>query len=87
MDRELRIKRLLYKSWHRGCKETDLILGGFSQKYLKGFTDEELDLYESFINEDDWDIYAWLTQNKTFPQEHVNKVTDLLRSYDATEQY
>jgi antitoxin CptB len=82
MSGEKRLKRLLYQSLHRGCKETDAILGKFAQKYLSTFDENEIDLYEKFISEDDWDIYAWLTGSKEFPKEHENKVTRMLRDFD-----
>jgi len=82
MKNDTRKKRLLYQSFHRGCKETDAILGNFARKYLDEFNDEELDLYESFISEDDWDIYAWLTGSLPFPKEHDNEITRLLRDFD-----
>ena len=82
MSRDERLKRLLYQSIHRGCKETDALLGKFAQKYLDTFSEEEVDLYEKFISEDDWNIYAWITGNKEFPKEHENKVTQMIRDFD-----
>ncbi len=82
MTDDIRLKRLLYQSFHRGCKETDAILGKFSRRYLEKFSEAELDQYEAFINEDDWDIYAWLVGKLPFPEKHDNKVTALLRKFD-----
>ncbi|MCE3232936.1 MAG: hypothetical protein K0R98_1193 [Rickettsiaceae bacterium] len=82
MADEKRLKRLIYQSVHRGCKETDALLGKFAAKHLNNFSDEEIDMYEAFINEDDWDIYAWMVGNLPFPQEHDNKVTRMLRDFD-----
>ncbi|MDA0782534.1 MAG: succinate dehydrogenase assembly factor 2 [Rickettsiales bacterium] len=82
MSRDERLKRLLYQSIHRGCKETDALLGKFAKKYLETFSAEEVDLYEKFISQDDWDIYAWITGAKDFPKEHENKVTKMLREFD-----
>lgn len=83
---EIKRKRLLYQSWHRGCKETDIMLGRFAQTYLDKFDNEEIELYESFINEDDWNIFNWLTGKLPFPDEHENKVTQLLRAFDFSKQ-
>ena len=71
MKQKNRLKRLLYQSLHRGCKETDMILGNFATKYLHSFTDEEIDLYEAFINEKDWDIYAWIIGRIPIPIEMI----------------
>ena len=82
MSRLNKLKRLQYQSAHRGCKETDMILGRFAEKYLKDFNDEEVNLYEEFIAQDDWDIYAWVTEKKPLPDDLKNKVTDLLMKFD-----
>lgn len=86
MSREDEIRRLVYQSCHRGCKETDMMLGRFAQKYVEEFSDEELKLYEYFINEDDWNIYAWLVGSLPFPEEHDNRVTRLLRDFDFSKE-
>lgn len=59
--REIRIKRMSYRSWHRGCKETDIILGHFADHHLASLPDDELDLFERFLEEQDADIWKWLT--------------------------
>lgn len=78
MQTENRRKRLLYQSLHRGCKETDMILGNFATKYLHTFSEEEIDLYEKFINEKDWDIYAWVVGSQELPPEQNNKVVQMI---------
>ncbi|CAI4036252.1 hypothetical protein SMKI_15G0900 [Saccharomyces mikatae IFO 1815] len=60
--------RLIYQSRKRGILETDLLLSGFAAKYLKKMNEEELEEYDSLLNELDWDIYYWATKNfKTSP--------------------
>jgi antitoxin CptB len=60
--RDVRLRRIRYRSWHRGCKETDVILGNFADKALRSLTtDEELALYEALLEEQDVDIWNWLT--------------------------
>ena len=78
MTNEMRLKRLLYQSLHRGCKETDMILGNFASKHLYKLTDAEIDMYENFINEKDWDIYAWVVGSENLPKKHDNKVVRMI---------
>lgn len=78
MTQETRRKRLLYQSLHRGCKETDMILGNFATKYIYKLSDAEINLYENFINEKDWDIYAWITGTQELPKEHDNEVVRMI---------
>ena len=42
-----RRRKLLFRSWHRGMREMDLILGGFADADIAALTDAELDQYES----------------------------------------
>ena len=39
IDRETRIKRLRIRSWRRGTKEMDMILGPFADSGLDGLDD------------------------------------------------
>ena len=59
---DIRIRRIRYRSWHRGCKETDVILGNFADQCLYTLDPiTELDLYETLLDEQDVDIWNWLT--------------------------
>ena len=61
---KIRLKRLQYQSWHRGCKETDLILGWFADEKLGKMSEQQLDIYEEFLNENDTDIWDWLVKKE-----------------------
>lgn len=58
---ENRLKRLHMRSWRRGMKEMDLILGRFADDCLAALAPEELDLYERMLGENDQDLYLWVT--------------------------
>ena len=60
-------KRLLIRSWRRGTKELDLILGQFSDKNLNRFKMSELNLYEQFLSNDDHLIYNWIFSKEESP--------------------
>ncbi len=67
-SRESRIKRLLYQSWYRGCKETDRILGAFARKHLESFSEVEISAFEAILAENDRDLFNWLTGVEKLPQ-------------------
>lgn len=69
----IRLKRLEYRSGHRGCKETDLIFGAFSQKHLAALTAAQLAAYERLLDEDDANIWVWLT-GKDIPQDYAQLI-------------
>ena len=68
LPRELWLKRLTYRSWHRGCKETDLVLGRFCEQRLTALSDTDLARFEALLDEDDADIWAWLTGKTLCPK-------------------
>ena len=74
-------KRLLFRSWHRGTRESDLILGGFADAHLAGFDAGQLDRYEALLECSDVDLFDWITGRATPPPEHNHDVTRLLLSF------
>ncbi|MGE4327575.1 MAG: succinate dehydrogenase assembly factor 2 [Pseudodonghicola sp.] len=59
--KEIRIKRLKMRSMRRGIKEMDLILQAYAAGRLEAMTPAELDLYEALLDENDQDLYQWVT--------------------------
>ncbi|EAA32193.1 DUF339-domain-containing protein [Neurospora crassa] len=59
--------RLLYQSRKRGTLESDLILSTFAAAHLGSMTPEQLKQYDLFLDENDWDIYYWATQEPPLP--------------------
>lgn len=55
--------RLLYQSRKRGILESDLLLSRFAKKYLNELSMEDLKEYDQLLDEPDWDIYYWATEN------------------------
>src|SRR3954452_770821 len=78
---EIRRKRLLVRSWHRGTRESDLILGRFGDIYLAGFDEAQLDRYEALLDSPDADIFDWVSGRTAPPPEHDHDVTRLLLAY------
>lgn len=52
-----RRKRLLYRCWHRGTREMDLILGRFADAHIAQLSDEDLAELERVIEAHDPDLY------------------------------
>ena len=73
-----RLQRLRFRSWHRGTREMDLLMGSFADAHLGGFTDEQVGQYEAILELGDPDLYAWMTGTQTVPQEQDNEVMRLL---------
>ncbi|MGI9392565.1 MAG: succinate dehydrogenase assembly factor 2 [Parvibaculales bacterium] len=73
---DIRRKKLHFRSWHRGTKELDLILGCFADCFLKDMSEQELDIYEEILACEDTELIAWI-EGATKPPE--NKNTPLLQ--------
>ena len=80
-DIEIRRKRLRFRSWHRGLKETDLLLGTFADRHLSQFGEAELDAYEALLEENDPDVFAWVTGKETPPGNLDTAVMKLLQNF------
>ena len=68
MSIETARKRLSIRSWRRGTKELDLILGRFSDENLVKLDMSELDLFEQLLSNDDHLIYGWLFEKEESPK-------------------
>ncbi len=78
---EIRRKRLSFRSWHRGTRESDLILGRFADAYLTGFDEAQLDRFEALLDCPDADIFDWVCGRAAAPPEHDHDVTRLLLAH------
>jgi antitoxin CptB len=75
---EIRRKRLLYQSGHRGTKESDLLLGAFAAAHLAAFTPAQLDRYETILSESDQVLFDWIAGRAVPPAEKQSDVLGLL---------
>lgn len=76
---EVTRRRLRYRSWHRGCKETDLLLGHFADRFLETLPAPELAVYDALLDEDDAHIWDWLVGNSSPADERYLPLLEKLR--------
>lgn len=76
------IKRLRFRSWHRGTREMDLIMGSFADKNLVDFSDDELDMYEEILTYSDPDLYNWITGKEEVPSNLNSSTLDKLINHE-----
>lgn len=77
---ETRRRKARFRSWHRGMRETDLILGNFADRRIHALTEAELEQYEALLEVPDADLLKWVTGEKPVPACHD---TDLFREISA----
>lgn len=74
---ENRLKRLKMRSWRRGTREMDLILGPFSDNDLALLSAAELDLYERLLEESDHDLYQWFSGQIAAPANYQSLIAKI----------
>ncbi|OYX21350.1 MAG: succinate dehydrogenase assembly factor 2 [Rhodobacterales bacterium 32-66-9] len=80
---EARLKRMAMRSWRRGTKEMDLVLGPFADAHLAGLSPEDLDLYDALLAENDQDLTAWLL-GQTAPPDRFRPLLSRLAAFAET---
>ena len=76
---EQKLKRLIYKSRKRGILEMDIILSGFAAEYLNKLSKEDLEKYDLLLDELDWNVYRWITDEGA----DASKVTNTPNEQEA----
>jgi antitoxin CptB len=76
-----RRKRLLFRCWHRGTREMDLILGRFADAEIAGLTDDEMVQLEHLIEVPDPDLYAALTGSVPLAPQYANGLLHRIKSF------
>ncbi|MGE5158561.1 MAG: succinate dehydrogenase assembly factor 2 [Gemmatimonas sp.] len=79
-----RRKRLLFRCWHRGTREMDLILGRFADAEIAGLSDSELDELERLLEVPDPDLYAALSGDRPLPPTGAGALFDRIKARRAT---
>ena len=80
-DPDIRRKRLLFRAWHRGTREADLILGSFAEAHLAGFDMAQLNRFEALLECPDADLFDWITGRAAPSPEYDSDVTRLLLAF------
>jgi len=72
---DARRRKLLFRSWHRGMREVDLILGTFADAAIGDLTEMEIEQYERLLDIPDTELLPWITGERPIP---AGERTDLL---------
>jgi len=78
---DIRRKRLHFRSWHRGTREADLLLGSFADSHLAEMTEAQLERFAALLEREDADIWDWISGRAPPPPEQDTDVLRLLLSF------
>lgn len=67
---EPRAKRLLYRAWHRGMRELDMLIGAFAESRIATLTPVEMEQFEALLDVPDPDMLAWVTGKEAVPKQY-----------------
>jgi antitoxin CptB len=84
-EQEIRYRRLKFRSWHRGIKEMDLILGHFADTCIEALSPTELDEYETLIEIDDRSLYNWIIGHEPTPTEFDTRLFARIQTFNHLE--
>ncbi|HET7164032.1 MAG TPA: succinate dehydrogenase assembly factor 2 [Pseudolabrys sp.] len=78
---DARRRRLLFRCWHRGIREMDLVLGRFADAQLATLTDTELTELERWLDVPDQQIFAWVNGMEPVPANFDTALFHRLRDF------
>jgi antitoxin CptB len=76
-----RRRRLLFRSWHTGIREVDLIMGPFADACLVALSDGDLDTYENLLTVPSPVLMAWVMGGATPVREYDTALFTRLRHF------
>ncbi|OOG67221.1 hypothetical protein BLJAPNOD_02890 [Ensifer sp. M14] len=80
-DLDPRRRRILFRAWHRGIREMDLVLGQFAEAELSGLSEVELDELEIIMAEEDNDLVKWIIGEKPVPERYQTPMFERIAAY------
>jgi antitoxin CptB len=80
-DLDPRRRRILFRCWHRGIREMDLVFGQFAEKEIAALSDVELDEFETIMAEEDNDLVRWIMGTWPVPERFQTPMFTRLAAY------
>jgi antitoxin CptB len=78
---DVRRRKLLFRSWHRGMREMDLIIGRFADDAIEHLADAELAEFERLLEVPDRELLAWIIGEEGVPADYDTPLFRRLRDF------
>ena len=82
---EQRLARAKFRSWHRGTREADYMIGGFYDRYHAAWGEADLAWFEALLDEDDVDVMAWALGTQAPPAHLAGDLLALMQRLDYVD--
>ena len=79
-----RRRRIIYRAWHRGFREMDLIMGRFCDAVIVELSESDIDQLEQLIDAQDHDLYSWTIGAEPVPAEYDTPLFRKLRDFHSS---
>ncbi len=83
---DLRRRKILFRAWHRGMREMDLILGRFADGNIEQLSEPDLFEFETLMDLPDDQLLAWLTGEREVPAVHDGRLFRRLRAFQSGQR-
>ena len=81
-NKQLFLKKLIYRSKYTGIKETDILLGKFADKYLQNFSYTDLISYERLLESGDPRIWRLAVDHELPFNKKEEFLINLIKSFE-----
>ena len=78
---EPRRRRILFRAWHRGTREMDLLMGSFTDSEIRTMSEDDLSVLELLIEAPDRDLFAWITDKTETPSNYDTAVFRRMKAF------
>jgi len=78
---DVRRRQILFRAWHRGMREMDLIMGRFADAEIGDFSDGDLAEFERLIEVPDRDLLGWITGEVETPSNYDTPLFRRLKAF------
>lgn len=75
------LKKLRFRAHHMGTQENDLFFGAFAERHLHELSRDQLARFQALLDENDTELFEWVTGRRPVPARHDNDVMQLLKSF------
>lgn len=83
---DARRRRILFRAWHRGTREMDLLMGRFADAELESLSEDEVEAFEILIEVQDPDLFSWISGSHPIPPDFDIPIFHKLRDYHLSKR-
>lgn len=80
-DDSVRRRRIVFRAWHRGTREMDLIMGRYADAHAATMPTAEIDLFEALMEAPDPEVFGWICGAKPTPANYDTALLHRIRAF------